>query len=129
MKFWKGALIFIAGMLTTVLVFVLISAQPQDNLTPQEHRYQSCPETVYQGYGDNKITLNSDKATAADRLSMKKYCLCISDTTAAEEALQKEIETFVKKHNGTQPSAAEYDVLAEEVSSERNEFCNKKSNK
>ena len=129
MKFWKGALIFIAGMLTTVLIFMLIGMSDQDNRTPQERRYQACLETVYQGYGENKITLDSDKATAADRLSMKKYCLCISDTTAAEEALKKKVEAFVKKHDGTQPSAAEYDVLAEEVASERNTFCNKESNK
>lgn len=129
MKFWKGALIFIAGTLTTVLIFVLIGMLNQDNLTPQERRYQSCLETVYQGYGENKITMDSDKATAADRLSMKKYCLCISDTEATDATLQKKVDDFVKKHNGTQPSAAEYDVLAEEVASERNTFCNKEGNK
>lgn len=117
-------MIFIAGILTTALIFVLIGMLNQDNLTPQERRYQSCLETAYQGYGENKITLDSDEASAADRLSMKKYCLCISDTTTAEEALQKKIDAFVKEHNGTQPDATEYDVLAEEVASERKTFCN-----
>jgi len=50
------------------------------------------------------------------RLSVNKnYCLCISDTTVAEDVLQKKVETFVKKRNGTQLSAAEYGVLANQI--------------
>lgn len=130
MNFFKGLLLYIAGIVTAVLVVVIligISSTETDSLTPQERRYNSCLESVYQGTGDNKITLDSDKASAKDRLSMKKFCLCISNIERSEALLQKKLNNYSKKNNGAEPSTVEYDVLQAEVESEMNIICNKES--
>lgn len=130
MNFIKGLLLYIAGIVTAVLIAIIlasISSAERDSLTPQERRYNSCLESVYQGTGDNKITLDSDKASAKDRLSMKKFCLCISNIERSETLLRKKLENYSKKNNGAEPSAAEYDVLEAEVESEMTAICNKES--
>ena len=113
--------------LTLPIVLLLVTCDTNDGLTPQERRYNRCLETVYQGSGENKITLDSDKATPEDRLSMKKYCLCIADIEQNEKLLRKKLDAFEKKHKGTKISRAEQDVLEEEVKVERSKACNKQS--
>ncbi len=127
MSFVKGLLLFLAGVISTFIALFIISTSEHSDLTPQEQRYNACLETVYQGFGDNKITLDSDKASSADRLSMKKFCLCVSDIDAENKLLEKKIANFKKKHNNEEPSAAEYDVMRAEVDAERTEICNKQS--
>ena len=128
MNFFKGLLLFVAGVITTLFtLFIIAMADTTESMTPQEQRYAACLDSVYQGYGENKITLDSDRASAEDRLSMKKYCLCVSNVERAEKLLNKKLGNFAKKHNGAEPSAAEYDVLLAEVESEMNTICNQES--
>lgn len=128
MDFIKGLSLFIAGIISTLLVlFVIVPTDTTENLSPQERSYKSCLESVYSGYGANKITMDSDKATPEDRLSMKKYCLCTSDAKRVNKLLTKKLENFAKKHDGKKPSAIEYDVILTELELEINTICNNES--
>jgi len=125
----------IIGIVTIIFIIVIIVAgiaykpkpSPMTDEQLQEQAYNDCLESVYKGTGNNKKTLKTGDPTTEERLSMKKFCLCISDIKAAKELAKKKSDKFKEKNKGIEPSNAELDVMEAEVEAERSKLCNKQS--
>ena len=122
----------IVGMITVILITISFvynlfdkKQSPMTDEKLQQVLYDECLKTVRQGTGNYKKTLTTGDPSSKEILSMKKFCLCMSDIKANKESIKKKLEIFSKNNNGAEPSDAEFDIIQAEIDSERTQLCNK----